>query len=70
MFLTRATLLEMTGLKRPSAICRFLDGKRVPYLSGADGWPRVLEEAIVNRLGGKSAPVQNFREPKLRLRNG
>lgn len=59
----------ISGLQRPSAICRFLSEHRIPYLTGADGWPRVLSAIIVERMGGKQAPPVSV-EPQLRLRNG
>lgn len=61
-------LKRLTGLERPSAVRRFLTRERIPYMVGADGWPRVLQAIIMDRLGGKVAPPAN--EPRLRLRNG
>ncbi|KAA3649824.1 MAG: DUF4224 domain-containing protein [Proteobacteria bacterium] len=61
---TRETLIELTGLRRPSAVRRWLDRECIPYMVGADGWPRVLQTIIMARLGGPSkAPVK---EPQLR----
>lgn len=39
---TPEELKRLTGLERPSAIKRFLTKQRIPFLLGADGWPRVL----------------------------
>jgi hypothetical protein len=64
---TAEELKRLTGLERPSAIKRFLVRQRIPFMVGADGWPRVLNSIIVERLGGISIPSH---EPKLRLRNG
>lgn len=61
-------LKRLTGLERPSAIRRFLTRERIPYMVGADGWPRVLQAIIMDRLGGQVAPTAH--EPRLRLRNG
>jgi len=61
-------LKRLTGLERPSAIRRFLARQRIPFMVGADGWPRVLHAIILERLGGQIAPPTN--EPRLRLRNG
>lgn len=61
-------LRQLTGLERPSAIKRFLTQQRIPYMVGADGWPRVLHAIIIERLGGQVMPPAA--EPKLRLRNG
>lgn len=66
--LAKQELRELTGLKRPSAIRRWLEQQRIPYMVGADGWPRVLQALIMNRLGGKPEPPRP--EPKLRLTNG
>lgn len=60
-------LKRLTGLERPSAIKRFLTRQRIPYMVGADGWPRVLHAILMQRLGGQVAPPK---EPQLRLRNG
>lgn len=68
MFLSTSNLKELTGLQRPSSVRRWLDGQRIPYLVGADGWPRVLQAIILERLGGQVMPPAS--EPKLRLRNG
>ena len=68
MIAKQQTLAELTGLQRPSAVRRWLDKERIPYMVGADGWPRVLEAIIMDRLGGKASPV--LREPQLRLRHG
>lgn len=64
----RETLQSLTGLKRQSAIKRFLDRQKIPYIMGADGWPKVLHAIIVERMGGRVIPPAP--EPKLRLRNG
>lgn len=67
MYLSRSDLVDLTGLKRPSAVMRWLDRERIIYLVGADGWPRVLQAVIMDRLGSKAVPVKP--EPRLRLRN-
>jgi hypothetical protein len=64
---TPEELKRLTGLERPSAIRRFLTRQRIPFMVGADGWPRVLNSIVVERLGGIVVPAH---EPKLRLRNG
>lgn len=58
----------LTGLTRPHAIKRYLDEESIPYMMGADGWPRVLQAVLLERLGGKQTSL--IREPRLRLRNG
>lgn len=61
-------LRRLTGLMRPSAIKRYLDEQRIPYMVGADGWPRVLHMVLMAKLGGSMRATD--REPRLRLRNG
>ena len=67
MIAEQSTLTAITGLQRPHAIRKWLDRENIPYLNGADGWPRVLQAVIVARLNGKSDPPKP--EPILRLRN-
>lgn len=67
MILTRKELIDLAGLQRPSAVRRWLDMQHIPYLVGADGWPRVLQSAMLDRMGARAVPV---REPQLRLRHG
>ncbi len=64
MFLTRDELKELTGAKRPSSICPWLDREGIRYAIGVDGWPRVLRSVILVRLD-PAAKVHN--EPRLRL---
>lgn len=63
--LTRSDLMDLTGLQRPAAIKRWLERQRIPYMVGADGWPRVLQAFILSRLGVKTEATAP--EPKLRL---
>ena len=56
MFLLRPEIIELSGLHRQSAVCRWLDRQGIQYLVGADGWPRVLRSAIMERLGGQIVP--------------
>ena len=42
MFLTREELIELSGGRRPSSICAWLDGEGIRYALGRDRWPRVL----------------------------
>lgn len=60
------SLARLAGRSRPSAIRRWLDRERIPYLVAADGWPRVSESAIVARM----SVTPTIAEPRLRLRNG
>lgn len=69
MFLADNCLCQLSGLKRPSAVRRWLEAQRIPYLVGADGWPRVLDAIIRERLGWKQE-TSPLHEPQLRLRHG
>jgi hypothetical protein len=62
-------LRRLTGLRRSFAVKNYLKRHHIPYLEGADGWPRVLYAVIAERLGVSIAPPP-AREPQLRLRNG
>ncbi len=66
---TPEELKRLTGLERPSAIKRFLTQQRIPFMVGADGWPRVLHAIIMERLGGQVMPPAAA-EPRLRHWNG
>ena len=65
MILANKTLSEITGLRRPSAVRRWLDRQKWPYVVGADGWPRVLEAIMMERMGGKITATP-AKEPKVR----
>lgn len=64
MITPRSTLQDVTGLQRPSAIRRWLDREKIPYLIGVDNWPRVSQEVIEGRLKGESKVTT--REPKVK----
>ena len=53
MFLTDEALAQLTGLQRPSAMCRWLEREGIPFVVAADGKPRVLHAVIMGRLGGR-----------------
>jgi hypothetical protein len=69
MFLADTCLCQLSGLKRPSAVRRWLEAQRIPYMVGADGWPRVLDTIIRERLG-LGQDTSTIQEPQLRLRHG
>lgn len=50
MVLTNQALSELSGYQRPAAIKRWLDRLHIPYITGGDGWPRVAEKTIMERL--------------------
>jgi len=64
MILTRADLIALSGRISARGVRRWLDAQRIPYLVGADGWPRVSQAVIAARLG-EAAPAP--RAPRLRL---
>lgn len=66
MILTKQELSDISGLKRPDAVRRWLDRQKIPYLVGADGWPRVLQDIMMDRMGAKVRPVP-VKEPELLL---
>ena len=55
LFLDDADLERSTGLRRPSAQRRWLLSRGYPHDVGADGGPKVLEDVVRARLGGKVA---------------
>lgn len=65
---TPEELKRLVGLERPSAIKRFLARQHIPFMEGADGWPRVLYVILQERLGAQAATPNH--EPRLKLRNG
>jgi len=65
VFLLQSDLIDLTSLRRPSAVRRWLDRERIPYVVAADGWPRVLRAVIMERLGGQIEPLAL--EPELIL---
>ena len=67
MFLTDEALAQLTGLQRPSAMCRWLEREGIPFVVAEDGKPRVLQAVIMGRLGGQVVPPNP--EPRLRLRH-
>jgi hypothetical protein len=56
-------LKEFSDLERPSAIRRWLDARKVPYIMSATGWPKVLRTSILD----PGAESQEPPEPQLRL---
>lgn len=66
MFLTREELKDLSGGKRPSSICHWLDCEGIRYAVGLDGWPRVLRSVILVRFGDTAQSHSNH-EPRLHL---
>lgn len=64
MFLTTDELRELSGCGRKSTVLGWLDSQRIPYIVGADGWPRVSRAVICARLGESLNPKP---EPRLHL---
>lgn len=63
-FLTDEELEGLTGRTRPSAQRRWLDDAGIPYMGREDEAPRVLEQVVLQRLGGGQ---QSRKAPQLRL---
>lgn len=64
LFLSPEELRNLTDLKRPDAIGRWLKANGYAFDVSASGWPKVLRSLLELRLG---APIQNTKRPQLRL---
>ncbi|HBT34108.1 DUF4224 domain-containing protein [Neopusillimonas maritima] len=64
-YLTPPELEDLTGYKIKSAVLRWLDRHKWPYVvGGADGWPRVLRQYRDQRLlGMNNNTVRRKAEP-------
>jgi hypothetical protein len=62
--LDKKQLIALVRSPRKKAVIGWLDQQRIPYLVGADGWPRVSAAVISARLG---ETVQSKPEPRLRF---
>lgn len=49
LYYTREELQEFAQRERPSAICRLLDKRHIPYILDADDWPKVLRSVLDQR---------------------
>jgi len=66
LFLSRDELEELSGYKMQSAQKRWLSRKKLPFVTGKDGRPRVLRQSLLARF--KVPPVAEAdNEPKLRF---
>nr|WP_286948319.1 DUF4224 domain-containing protein [Pseudomonas sp. UBA6718] len=63
-FLTPEEIAGLTGFERIAAQRRWLDKNDIPYMEGGDGELKVLEQIVLQRLGGKQ---QKKAGPQLRL---
>lgn len=65
MILTRAELATLTGCKTRSGQIRVLTANGVRFIVAADGWPRVLESAVIQAAGEAvvALPKRHEREP-------
>jgi hypothetical protein len=59
---TRAELQELSDRTRRSAVIRWLQARRIPFVSDADGWPKVLRSAILDQAAPTPHPAA---EPQL-----
>ena len=72
MILSNAELVKLSGRHRPSAIMRWLDSERIPYLVGADGWPRLAGTLLDTKeppISLYPAPDPGFRRLQTQQRN-
>lgn len=53
IFLTKSELAELTGKKHKSTQMKQLSEQGISFVVGGDGFPRVLKEAVLIRLGVK-----------------
>lgn len=59
---TRDELRELSDRTRRSAVIRWLQARRVPFVPDADGWPKVLRGAILDQAQPKPETAP---EPRL-----
>jgi len=64
LFLTKEELRELTGY---SAQKRWLSSKKLPYMTGSDGVPRVLRQALLARYKIQPQQAEAAPEPMLRF---
>jgi len=67
LFLTKDELRELTGYQIPSAQKRWLTRKKLTYITGADGMPRVLRQALLARYKIQPQQEEVAHEPRLRF---
>ncbi len=65
MILSRAEVVELTGRKTRAGQIAVLARNGVRFLIAADGWPRVLEAAVIQAAGPGvvALPKRHEREP-------
>lgn len=63
--LSEDELIEFTGLKQPKKQIQFFSKNNIPFEINALGRPKVLREAIENRINSKSKPNKAKKSPKL-----
>jgi len=67
LFLTKDELRELTGYQKKSAQKRWLSSKKLPYMTGSDGMPRVLRQALLARFKIQPQQEEAAHEPRLRF---
>jgi len=67
LFLNKDELRELTGYQMQSAQKRWLSSKKLPYITGADGMPRVLRQALLARFKVAMPQEESPKEPRLRF---
>ena len=67
MILTRAEVVELTGRKTRAGQIAVLAQNGVRFLIAADGWPRVLEAAVIQAAGPKVVRLPRRAETEPRL---
>jgi len=67
LFLTKEELRELTGYQKSSAQKRWLSSKKRLYMTGSDGMPRVLRQALLARFKVQPPQEAVANEPRLRF---
>ncbi len=68
-YLSHQELKDWSELERPTAILRWLNREKIPYIMGGAGWPRVMRCIRDQRQGSLTIGKINS-EPQLRLKHG
>jgi len=67
LFLSKDELRELTGYQKKSAQKRWLTRKKLTYITGSDGMPRVLRQALLARYKIQPPQEEVGSEPRLRF---
>jgi len=68
--LTKDELVELTGFRLQSRICRALRDHGIRFVTRRDGWPATTWAAVNTALGGKGDAIAESEEPDLSFLSG